>query len=101
MKIKITDIGNLMTIIFCHCKSHIGQHLRWHCRLLPLIPMADDMIGDMEANENLSPLVTELFLKGKKLIISLVFISQSYFKVPKTITLNLALYFIMEILNKK
>ena len=38
----------------------------------------------METNKKLSPIVTELFLRGKKLNILLVFISQSYFKVPKT-----------------
>ena len=46
------------------------------------------MIADMESNDKLGPIVTELFLKGRKLNISLVFISQSYFKVPKTIRLN-------------
>ena len=45
--------------------------------------------------------VTELFLRGIKLNISLVFISQSYFKVPRTIRLNLAHYFIMKIPHKK
>ena len=44
----------------------------------------DDVITDMEANKKLSPIVTELFLRGRKVNISLVFISQSYFKVPKT-----------------
>ena len=47
--------------------------------------MFDDMIADMEANTKLSPIVTELFLRDKKLIISLVFITQSYLKVSKTI----------------
>ena len=46
----------------------------------------DDMIADMESNKKLSPIVTELFLRGRKLNISLVFISQFYFKVPKTKT---------------
>ena len=46
--------------------------------------MFDDVIADMEANKSLSSIVTELFLSGRKLSISLVFISQSYFKVPKT-----------------
>ena len=42
-----------------------------------------------------------MFLRGRKLNISLVFISQSFFKVPKTIRLNAALYFIMKIPNKR
>ena len=59
------------------------------------------MIADMESNKKLSPKVTELFLRGRKLNISLVFISQSYFKVPKTIRLNATHYFIMKIPNKR
>ena len=54
----------------------------------------------MESNKKLSPIVTELFLRGRKLNISLVFISQSYFKVPKTIRLNATHYFIIKIPNK-
>ena len=52
-------------------------------------------------NKNLSPTVTDLFLRGGKHNISLVFISQSYFKVPKTIRLNATHYFIMKIPNKR
>ena len=55
----------------------------------------------MESNKNLSPIVTELFLRGRKLNILLVFISQSLFKVPKTIWLNATHYFIMKIPNKR
>ena len=46
----------------------------------------DDVIGDMESNN-------KLILRGRKLNISFVFISQSYFKVPKTIRLNTTHYF--------
>ena len=53
-----------------------------------------DMIADMEANKKLSPIDTELFFK---LNVSLVFISQPYFKVPKTTRLNATYYFIMKI----
>ena len=48
--------------------------------------MFDDTIANIETNEKLNSIVTELFVRGRKLNISLVFISQSYFKVPKTIT---------------
>ena len=57
----------------------------------------DDIITCMEANEKLSPMGTVLFLRGRKL---LVFISQSYFKVPKTIKLNATHYFILKKPNK-
>ena len=42
-----------------------------------------DMIADMISNNKLNPIVTELFIRGRKLNISIVFIMQSYFKVPK------------------
>ena len=61
----------------------------------------DELIADMESNKKLSPNVTELFLGKRKLNISLVFISQSYFKVPKTISLNATHYFIIKIPNKR
>ena len=61
----------------------------------------DNVIAAMESNEKLSPIVTELFLRRKKLNIWLVFISQSYFKVPNTIRLNATHYFVMKIPSKK
>ena len=61
----------------------------------------DNTIADMESNKKLGPLVNELFLRRRQLNILLVFISQSYFKVPKTIRLNATYYFIMKIPNKR
>ena len=48
----------------------------------------DDIIADMINNKNLNPIVTELFIRGRKLNISIVFIMESYFKVPKDVRLN-------------
>ena len=61
----------------------------------------DDMIADMLSNKKLNPILTELFIRGRKLNISLVFITQSYFAVPKDIRLNSADYFILKIPNKR
>ena len=55
----------------------------------------------MQYNKKLDASVTEMFLRGRKLNISLVFISQSYFKVPKTIRLNATHYFIVKIPEKR
>ena len=55
----------------------------------------------MLSNEKLNPVVTELFIRGRKLSISLVFITQSYFAVPKNIRLNSTHNFIMKIPNKR
>ena len=61
----------------------------------------DDMIADMIHNKKINSIVTELFIRGRKLNISLVFITQSYFKVPKNVRLNTSHFFITKILNKK
>ena len=53
----------------------------------------DDMIADMLRNKKRNPIEIELFIKERKLNISLVFISQSCFAVPKNIRLNSAHYF--------
>ena len=61
----------------------------------------DDMIADMIHNKKLNSIVTELFIRGRKLNISLVFITQSYFKVAKDVRLNTSHFFISKIPNKK
>ena len=61
----------------------------------------DDMIADMINNKKLNSIVTELFIRGRKLNISLVFITQSYFKVPKDVRLNSTHSFIMKISDKR
>ena len=61
----------------------------------------DDVIGDMIHNKQLNSIVTELFIRGRKLKISLVFITQSYLKVPKDVRLNTSHVFIAKIPNKR
>ena len=48
----------------------------------------DDMVAEILSNKKLNPIVTKLFIRGRKLNISLVFITQSCFAVPKNIRLN-------------
>ena len=60
----------------------------------------DDMIADMLSNRKLNPVLSE-YLSGRKLDVSLVLITQSYFAVPKIIRLNSTHYFIMKIPNKR
>ena len=57
------------------------------------------MLAHIESNKTLSPIFTELLLRGSKLNISLVFILQSYFKLPKRP--NATHHFTMKILNKR
>ena len=51
------------------------------------------MIADMIKNKKLNPIVTELFIRGRKLNIPIVFITQSYFKEPKIVRLNYTLLY--------
>ena len=60
----------------------------------------DDMIADMINNKKLDSIVTELLIRGRKLNICHVFITQSYFSVPEDVTLNSTHFFIMKISNK-
>ena len=53
----------------------------------------DDMIADMINNRKLDSIVTELFIRGRQLNISIAFITQSYFKVPKDVRLNSTHFF--------
>ena len=59
------------------------------------------MIAAIINNKKLNPVVTELFIKDRKISISIVFITQSCFKVPKNVRLNSIHIFIMKILNKR
>ena len=65
-----------------------------------ILTVFDDVVADMLSNKKLKPRVTELFIKKRKLNISLVFITQSYFAVPKNIRLNSTHYFFIKIPNK-
>ena len=59
------------------------------------------MIADMINNKKLNSIVTEWFIRGRKLNISLVFITQSYFKVPKDVRRNTTHFFIIKIPDKR
>ena len=61
----------------------------------------DDMIADMIDNKKLNPIVIELFFRDRKLNISVVFMTQSYFKVPKGVKSSSKHFFIMKIINKR
>ena len=61
----------------------------------------DDIFADMINNKKLNSIVTKLFIRSRKLNISLVFITQSYFKVPKDARLNTSHFFIMKMPDKR
>ena len=61
----------------------------------------DDMIGDIMTNKKFQVIIKELFIRCRKLNISLAFITQSYFKTPKEVRLNSTHYLIIKIHNKR
>ena len=61
----------------------------------------DDMIADIMTNKKFQAIIKELFIRRRKLNVSLVFITQSYFSVPKEVRLNFTHYLIMKIRNKR
>ena len=61
----------------------------------------DDMIADVINNKKLNSIVTELFIRARKLNTSLAFITQSYFKVPRDVRLNTTHFFIRKIPDKR
>ena len=61
----------------------------------------DDMIADIMTNKKFQAILKELFIRCRKLNISLVFITQSYFSVPKHVRLTSTHYLIMKISNKR
>ena len=60
----------------------------------------DDIIADMLSNKKRNPTLTEFFTRGSKVKISIAFITQSDFAVPKNIRLNSTHYFIKKVPNK-
>ena len=68
---------------------------------LKVLIVFDDMIADMINNNKLNPIVTELFIRGKKINMPMIFITQSYFKMPKYVRLNSTHFFITKIPKKR
>ena len=89
------EYSNYMDDIYKNIEEHNPNKKR------KILTVLNDMIVDMLSNKKLNPIATELFIRGRKLNISLVFITQSYFAVPKNSRLNSVHYFIMKIPNKR
>ena len=70
-------------------------------RKTKILIVFDDMIADIMSNKSFQAIVKKLFIRYRKLNISLAFITQSYFSVPKHVRLNSIHYLIMKINNKR
>ena len=88
------EYSNYMDDIYKNIEEFISNINR------KILIVFDDMIADMLSNIKLNPIVTKLFIRGRKLTISLIFIRQSYFALPENIMLNSTHYFVMKISNK-
>ena len=82
-----TEYSNDMEGIYKNIEDYNPEKKR------KIIVVFDDIIADMINNKKFNPVVTELFIRGGKLNISIAFITQSYFKVPKNVRLNSTLFY--------
>ena len=74
---KIIECSNDMDDIYKNIEDYDPNNKR------KILIIFDDMVADVLINKKLNPIVTELFIRGRRLNISLVFIRRSYFTVPK------------------
>ena len=82
---------------------HVNENIE-ECnsgRKCNLLIVFDDRIADMISNKTINQIVTELFIRRKKLNISSVFITKCYFQVPKTVKINCTYFFIIKVPNQK
>ena len=89
------EYSNDMNDVFTNIDDYNKQRKR---RVLIIF---DDMIADIMNNKNFKTIIKELFIRCRKFNVSIVFITQSYFRTPKGARLNSTHYVIMKIQNKK
>ena len=90
-----TEYSNDMDDIFQNIEEYKPNKKR------KILVVFDDMVADMVSNKKLNPIVTKLLIRGRKLNISLAFMTQSCFAVPKNVRLNSTYDFAMKITNKR
>ena len=99
----IKHLNNLNTFIECsNTLDNVYENINDYNRIRKSkkLIVFDDMIADIMTNKKFQTIIKELFIRGRKLTISLVFITQSCFPVPKDVRLNATHYFIMKINNR-
>ena len=89
------EYSNTMNDVYKNFDNHNPNRKR------KILIVFDDMIADIMTNKRFQSVIKDLFIRRKKPNISLVFITQSYFSVPKVVRLNLTHYLIMEINIKR
>ena len=89
------EFSNNMNYIYKSIEEY-HPNKKWN-----ILIVFDDMIADMLSTKKRNPVVTELYIRGRKLNISFDFTTQSYFAVTKNIRINSTHYFVMKIPNKR
>ena len=100
----IKDLNDLDTFIECsNTMDDVYKNIHDYNsnRKIKIVIALDDMIADVMTNKKFQSIIKELVIRCRKLNISLVFITQSYFSVPKDVRLNSTCYLIMKINNKR
>ena len=100
----IKHVNNSKAFIECsNTMDDVYENIDYYnpSRKRKVLIIFDDMIADIMSNKKLQVIIKELFIRCRKLNISLVFITQSYFSIPKDVRLNSTHYLIMKINNKK
>ena len=101
---EIKHLNDSSTFIDCsNTMDDIYENINYYnpSRKRKILILFDDMISDIMANKKFQAVIKELFIRCRKLNFALVFITQSYFFVPKVVRLNLTNYLIMKINNKR
>ena len=102
--VEIKHVNNLNAFIECSSTMDNVYENIHDCnpsRRSKILIAFDDMIADIMTSKKFSAIIKELFIRCRKLNISLAFIMQSFFPVPKDVRLNSTQYLIMKINNKK
>ena len=100
--VGIKHLNNPNTFIKCsNMMDDVYENINDYISIRKKAIVFDDMIADIMTNKKFQSIIKELFIRCRKLNISLVFITQSYFSVPKDVRLNSTHYLIMKINNKR
>ena len=100
----IQHVNNLNAFIECsNTMDDVYENIHDYNpnRIRKILIVFDDMIADIMTNKKFQAIIKKLFIRCRKLNISLVFIRQSYFSVPKDVRLNLTHYLTMKFNNKR
>ena len=89
------EYSNTMNDVYTNINDYIPKRKR------KILIVFDDMIAEIMTNKKFQAIIKELFIRCRILNISLGFITQSYFSVPKEVRLNSTQYLIMKLDNKK